>query len=116
MIVEAAGAVGDARSKVREAAALGLDVQRQREALEEAETDLIQTGPVTHSLSVQKVERLARASMAIADDVRLELFHRLEEIATRKFALVAVWGFLLIMLPTIMIKRYRVAKRLGVGK
>lgn len=116
LIVEAAGAVGDARLKAREAARSGVNVRRYLQALEEAETNLIQTGPVSHSLSAEEVEKLVRTSMAIADDVKLELFHQLEEIRTRRFVLVAVWGFILIMVPTMMIKRYRVARRLEVDK
>jgi hypothetical protein len=112
LVVEAAGTIDDVREQAREAARNGIDITPYEQDLIEAETNLIRTAPVTHSLSVAEVEKLARSSMAIAEDVKLELFHKHEELQERKFILIVVWGFLAMVIPVTVIKRYRTGRKL----
>jgi hypothetical protein len=112
MLVEAAGAIEDAREQVLLALKMGLDVRPYEQSLDEAETNLIQSGPETHALDMDLVERHARAAMAVADDVKLELHHRIEEILTRRYFLVILWAFILVVVPTIFLVKLRVRRRM----
>ncbi len=116
LVIDALGIIADARSEAAEALKHGIDISKYDQDLQEAETNLVRAAPETHSLSIAKVEKLSRASMALADDVKLELFHHQEELQERKLILIAVWGFILLIVPAAVIKRYRISRRLQDGK
>jgi hypothetical protein len=116
LLVEARGALSDAEELLRQARRMGLEVDGLEQILSDARAEIIRAIPVTHAVSVEAVERLTRAAASTADDVKLEIHEKLEEINLRKYVLFVVWIFVGGMLLMLSLKRRRIRKRLGLDK
>jgi len=113
LLVETQGAVNDAWEVVKKARAMGLEVSRYENMLEDSRADIVRALPVSHALSVEAVERVTRAAKSTAEDVKLEIHEQLEEIALRKYALTIGWLSIAFFTGVFWLKKKRIRKSLG---
>ena len=100
-----------ARSTVKEAAAIPLNVEDYLARLEEAKTSLLEVMPMMHALDVKLIESLTSRARAIGDEVESEVAEKLHARKWRQVGLGLFWFYLLLTIAILMGFRARAARQ-----
>lgn len=111
-VLSAAGQELDAAEELAgEAQRSAVHVEDHLSRIEEARTYLTEALPLVHSVELEPVEGLARRARSIGEEVRHELFEKLDRRPAR-IGLAVFWFYLLMTLAVLVVYKRRLAARL----
>ncbi len=110
-LVEAAREeVEQAEQLTAEAARVPIDVEDHLGRIEEAKTHLTETDPLVHAVSVEAVEVATRRARSIGEEVRHELYEKLDR-RTARLGLALFWFYVLMTLAVLWAYKQRLRRR-----
>lgn len=88
--------VEDAQVMVELAREVPLYVEGYEARLEQARTQLLESGPVVHALSLEAVEPFAREARSLGEEIQADLHGELSERRLRRLGLIIFWFYVLL--------------------
>jgi hypothetical protein len=112
-LIEAAGVEVDKAEELALEAAQGpLHIEDHLSRIEEARTQLTESAPLVHAVSLEPVEQVTRRARSIGEEVRHELYAKMDRRPAR-LGLVLFWFYLLMTLAVLFV--YKRSLRRGTG-
>ena len=102
--------VDAAESLTAEARRAALHVEDHLSRIEEARTYLTEALPLVHSVQLEPVEELARRARSIGDEVRHEIYEKMDR-RPAHIGLAVFWFYILMTLAVLVVYKRRVAAR-----
>lgn len=104
LILEAEDQIDNARELIGKAKAKGQDVSDYETQLEQANTDMLQVEPVTHTLLLSEVEPVTSSARTVAGEITSSVHSYLESLRMRKVGLGIVWFFIFFVVVVLYLK------------
>ncbi len=112
-LIEAAGVEVDKAEQLALEAAQGpLHIEDHLSRIEEARTQLTESAPLVHTVSLGPVEQVTRRARSIGEEVRHELYAKMDR-RPAHLGLVLFWFYLLMTLAVLLV--YKRSLRRGTG-
>lgn len=87
--------IDKAEELIREAERIPFDMEDQRARIIQARTYLKELPTLTHGLSLEAVDTLARRARSVGEEVQHDVYSKLRERSTRRIILAALWFYVL---------------------
>ena len=116
LILEAKEQIDKAKELIGKAKLKGLDVSEYETQLEQANTDMLQVEPVTHTLLLSEVEPITNAARTVAGDISSSVHNYLESLHMRKVGLGIVWLFIFFVVVALYLKVKRADEEYELAK
>lgn len=104
LILEADDQIDKAKELIRKAKAKGQDVSEYETQLEQANTDMLQVEPVSHTLLLSEVEPVTNSARTVSGDIASSVHNYLESLRMRKVGLGIVWLFIFFVVVVLYLK------------
>lgn len=95
MITATQQEIDKAEELIREAERIPFDMEDQRARIIQARTYLKELPTLTHGLSVDAVDTLARRARSVAEEIEHDVYSKLRQRFTRRIILAALWFYIL---------------------
>jgi predicted CXXCH cytochrome family protein len=95
MIAATRQEIDKAEDLIREAEQIPFDMEDQRARIIQARTYLKELPTLTHGLSLEAVDTLARRARSVGEEVQHDVYSKLRQRATRRVILAALWFYIL---------------------
>jgi hypothetical protein len=116
LILEADDQIEKARELLKKAKAQGQDISGYETQLEQANTDMLQVVPVTHTLLLSEVEPITSSARTVAGEITSSVHNYLESLRMRKVGLGIVWFFIFFVVVVLYLKVKRADEEYGAEK
>ena len=93
-----------AEALVKQASIEGIFVEEEAASLEEAKTDMIALAPLQHTLSLDKLSEHSKKLIQTTDEISQNIHKKRQFLKWRKFALVPIWIFIIVMASALWAK------------
>ena len=104
LVLEADDQIDKARELIKKAKTQGQDVSEYQTQLEQANTDMLQVVPVTHTLILSEVEPITSSARTVAGEITSSVHNYLESLRMRKVGLGIVWLFIFFVVVVLYLK------------
>jgi len=116
LILEAKEQIDKAKELIAKAKAKGQDVSGYENQLEQANTDMLQVLPVTHTLAISDVETITNSTRTVAGEIASSVHNYLESLRMRKVGLGIVWLFVFFVVVILYLKVKRADREYELSK
>lgn len=110
MILEAEEQIDKAKELIVKANSKGQDVSGYENQLEQANTDMVQVLPVTHTLNISEVEKITSNARTVAGEISSSVNKYFKSLRMRKVGLGIVWLFIFFVSIILYLKVKRADK------
>jgi hypothetical protein len=116
LILEAKEQIDKAKELIAKAKAKGQDISGYENQLEQANTDMLQVLPVTHTLAISDVETITNSTRTVAGEIASSVHNYLESLRMRKVGLGIVWLFVFFVVVILYLKVKRADREYELSK
>lgn len=102
--------IDKAEELIHEAERIPFDMEDQRARIIQARTYLTELPTLTHGLSLEAVETLARRARSVGEEVQHDVYSKLRERSTRRIMLLALWFYILMTVAILVAYKRRLRR------
>jgi len=102
--------IKETENLVKQAAVEGIFVENEQASLKEANTYMLEIGPLQHILNVSKIGEVYKKVKTITDDIKGKVLKKRKSLQWRKYALYPLWIFIFVMVVALWIKYKQLMK------